>query len=404
MRKIKLAIVANNCPWNSLPKKIDELRQWFKPKIELHVHTIHTRYSDIPFMKYPNDLPEMWGVEPGWYDTFVTQLVVGEGYDMVLFLLNLDQWRGKNARGWRKDKDFGPIEMQIAANEHETMSLNGASLGSTFYQYARHEIMHALFMLTKQEDTTHYWWDRHQLEGALAEIDFKNVFTIYRPVKTNRITQKFGESKACVKTDEIGRVITPYKILTKKGWVCPAGYLDFYRSQGQLYHNGYDFAAWHGEPVYFNCTFDGWAQTEKNLDGGLRVNVISNEPVLKCTEPKCNEVHYVKAVYLHLKTQLVNDDQPVTIGDKIGLADSTGASSGDHLHFSIKWCDKDGNGLHKENGVLGCFDPSPYYKETFTLDFKDLEEQALTTKQTIYKTAFSLRNFINMTVFKYFFE
>lgn len=126
----------------------------------------------------------------------------------------------------------------------------------------------------------------------------------------------------------------------------------YYPSVGMEGHNGLDFAAWHGEPIYHCATFDGTMYTEKDNAGGIGVNVISNDPVL-------NGKH-IKLKYWHLKAPVGHDGKVVKLGEQIGIADNTGASSGDHLHFGAKLCDKDGNNLEMGNGYYGAFDPLPY--------------------------------------------
>jgi len=43
-----------------------------------------------------------------------------------------------------------------------------------------------------------------------------------------------------------------------------------------------------------------------------------------------------KTIYAHLDRVLVFDGQQITAGQAIGLADSTGNSSGSHLHLTLK--------------------------------------------------------------------
>ena len=171
---------------------------------------------------------------------------------------------------------------------------------------------------------------------------------LYRPLVTNKITQTFGESKACV--DYRGKVIG------MRGSVCPPGTYSFYESLGMKGHNGIDFNAWHGEYVFHAGLYKGRMKIEKDAQGGIGVDVISLEPV----QLNDGRQVYVKTRYWHLKSVVGHDGKIVELGDIIGLADNTGASSGDHLHFGIKVCDKNGNALEPNNGYTGAFDPTPY--------------------------------------------
>lgn len=176
---------------------------------------------------------------------------------------------------------------------------------------------------------------------------------LYRPVISKRLTQKFGQNEACVTGS--GRIVG------KVGGVCPAGSWEYYPTIGLKGHNGYDIAAWSGEPCYHAGTYDGWMKTEKDSAGGIGVDVISNEPVklIDGTET------YIKTRYWHLKAPVGHDGKQVTLGTQIGLCDNTGASSGSHLHFGVKPCDKNGVSLYPGNGWYGCIDPEPYMEYEF---------------------------------------
>lgn len=189
---------------------------------------------------------------------------------------------------------------------------------------------------------------------------------IYRPLISKKISQHFGENKACLRAD--GSV---YGVAHK----CPG--MSFYESMGMKGHSGIDIPAWLGEEVYHAATFDGWFSAESDLDGGLGVDVISNEPIFFAmpipTEliPTAVPVeggftHHVKMRYWHLKMPIGHNKKQIKCGMVIGLAGNTGASSGVHLHFAPKWCLPDGRGVGQSNGYVGAFDPTPYYNHEVT--------------------------------------
>ena len=217
---------------------------------------------------------------------------------------------------------------------------------------------------------------------------------VLRPLKTNRLSQGWGESKACIYPNRV--------IVGKVNDVCPTGSQDLYRSIGLKSHNGFDNVAWYGEPIYHSADFNGWIKTEVDRAGGIGIDVVSNEPVLKCTEPNCDEIHFVKIRYWHGKEVIGHDGQKVLMGQMIMLADNTGLSSSTHLHWSPKWCDKDGRGLHRNNGFYGAFSVVPYYKNTFITDYLKnqaelklieyrIEEVQLTLIQILTKFIFILQ-------------
>lgn len=185
---------------------------------------------------------------------------------------------------------------------------------------------------------------------------------IYRPTISKRITQGWGENRACV---------WPNGKITGTATVCPAGSQSFYQSIGMRGHSGVDISTWIGEEVYHAATFPGWWHSEVDNAGGIGVDVVSNEPLFFAGTPpdeiKATAVlvpngytHYVKMRYWHLHAPVGHEGKQVTVGTVIGLAGNTGASSGPHLHFSPKWCLKDGRGVGQDNGYFGAFDGTPY--------------------------------------------
>lgn len=179
-KRISLLVVANNCPWPSWWSQIYALKNWFNAEIDLEVTLRHTSFFNVPFELY-NAEAGWYGVSRLWYDLNVSPL--GAGHDIVLFVMSTADWKGVKARGWRTDKDQGPVELQIAADEKEHIYLHGEDLGTAFFQYGRHEMMHALFMLSGQPDTTHSWWDRgiDKFDGVLEDLSFPEPHVADKP-------------------------------------------------------------------------------------------------------------------------------------------------------------------------------------------------------------------------------
>ncbi|TFH35326.1 MAG: M23 family metallopeptidase, partial [Anaerolineales bacterium] len=113
---------------------------------------------------------------------------------------------------------------------------------------------------------------------------------------------------------------TDYSVVTQKFGVNPHIYSRF----GMPGHEGIDIRALNNSNIY--CCADG-------------------EVYLVHTNPKSHAygVHIrirhkdgYKTVYAHLAQPLVKLNQVVTAGQVIGKADSTGASTGSHLHLTLK--------------------------------------------------------------------
>lgn len=204
---------------------------------------------------------------------------------------------------------------------------------------------------------------------------------IYRPIRTNRLNQGFGENQACIKTEiRNGAIIAsfPMRIMSKIAGFCLPGYKNFYTWYLNMKgHNGEDWKVYHGEPLYFGADMgtDWYAKSEADIGVRLDIYSLSRVKIEKLPsqagpqaiqEWKNNDgMMYVKFVHAHLKDILwanekintIKGEHPIVkFGYQIGWADNTGASSGDHLHISLKFVDLEGTTLDKNNGYNGAFD------------------------------------------------
>lgn len=159
---------------------------------------------------------------------------------------------------------------------------------------------------------------------------------LFQPVRPFRISQLFGENKACIPIEGGGSLISC------DGHNPPPGYKSVYGKEG---HTGIDIPADSGQPVY--CSYDGEVSSiDTNPRTGLDVRIVSSF-----------EGKSYQHVYEHLLGHNVKKGQTVKTGECIGWADNTGYSSGNHLHFTLKlW-----------SGSKGWqpIDPLPYMNQYF---------------------------------------
>lgn len=120
----------------------------------------------------------------------------------------------------------------------------------------------------------------------------------------------------------------------------------YYKSMGYNGHNGLDYAAPIGTPVYAaddgTVVFEGWGQKHGWM--GTPAGI-------------CILMHHGQSysAYAHLSSTEVNQGQWVTKGTKIGYVGNTGAATGAHLHFEMLPL----NPVFS-NGYAGRIDPTPY--------------------------------------------
>ena len=138
-----------------------------------------------------------------------------------------------------------------------------------------------------------------------------------------------------------------------------------YKNLGLIGHNGIDFYALDGFPIY--AAHDGVVTyTGHDGSGGLGVVLRGQEGT-----------EYFKTIYWHLKegSIKVKPDQQVKTGDLLALADNTGMSTGAHLHFGLKFIAQGEAewawfNLNHDNGYLGAIDPEPYFTGIHAIDVK----------------------------------
>lgn len=168
---------------------------------------------------------------------------------------------------------------------------------------------------------------------------------LYYPVKPYIIGQKFGET----------------------------AFLDYYKSNGVIFsgHNGIDLAAIHGEEV--RAAHDGIIDVQVDEKQGHGV-VITTDKEYEYKDGTA----YFRSIYWHLIDNIpVKKYQKVKAGDVIGYADSTGLSTGDHLHFGLKPAKLVPGGsidrletynIEADNNMQGAIDPTLYFNGKYASD------------------------------------
>ena len=131
-----------------------------------------------------------------------------------------------------------------------------------------------------------------------------------------------------------------------------------YSQFGLIGHNGIDYPATRGTKIY--APHDGWIVEQMARDTGYG---------LRITQRIEADGKFYMAVYGHMerleKPQDLTWDwnykgYPVRAGQVIGYVDSTGFSTGHHLHFGLFEMDSNWNRLNISNGYAGAIDPAPF--------------------------------------------
>jgi murein DD-endopeptidase MepM/ murein hydrolase activator NlpD len=134
-------------------------------------------------------------------------------------------------------------------------------------------------------------------------------------------------------------------------------------------HNGLDISCNFREPV---CSaHDGYVMNvSKDRGKGIGCYVRT----LKEYDYKTG-TSYFKTGYWHFDEVVVEDGDYVEVGQLLGYGDTTGYSTGSHLHLEMKAIyQENGVWLNREdgNGYCGCTDPLPFITE---IDAQDRRKQ-----------------------------
>lgn len=198
------------------------------------------------------------------------------------------------------------------------------------------------------------------------------------PISPIRITQRFGETAN----------------------------LAYYRANGLNFkgHNGIDMLASHGQPIY--AAHDGIAYYEIDGSQGHGVVVRTNDVF-----DYQGQQAYFKTIYWHMvdsakEPKFTSPIEPfisifgpgksVKAGDLLGYANTTGLSTGDHLHFGLKpviigepagtWAN-----MYPDNGYMGAIDPAPYLdKHIFNIDinYGDVSDEVKALQDALIRNGF----------------
>lgn len=122
---------------------------------------------------------------------------------------------------------------------------------------------------------------------------------------------------------------------------------NFYPSLGLIAHNGLDIPA----PL----------ETEILASHDGKVTYVQND--FKSGFGIVIQAQGYKTIYWHQQKNLVLVGQSVKAGDVIGLCNSTGLSTGNHLHFGLKLTDSNNNTINPGNGYDGAVDPMPFLQD-----------------------------------------
>lgn len=197
---------------------------------------------------------------------------------------------------------------------------------------------------------------------------------LWQPVSPFAVSQGFGEDKVCISNADNKTLVTKATPET-----CPVGFRSIYANTNG--HNGLDIPASRWQRVY--AAHDGIVtEVQTEIERGLGIGIVTSKKYF-CQETG-KEEHF-KTRYWHFIALDVYKGEKVKVGDFIGHADSTGYSTGDHLHLELKPVTI--TSVNTETGIpnysntlqnnshLGAINPIPYLNNTSALQIAGIIRQ-----------------------------
>lgn len=184
---MKILIVANSQKWKSWDKKIKELEDWFAPAVELEFSIIHTKHKNLPMEEYGmHDGKMRYGVSKQWYK----ENVLSQDHDITIFSINRKDWIAFPVEGWQWDGN----SITVASDEKGSYNFKGVKYaGEKWFNLARHEICHAIYVKQGKVDRTHYHWDSGDLSKVLTELKVETMPTVTLTRNQDDGVQTLGE-------------------------------------------------------------------------------------------------------------------------------------------------------------------------------------------------------------------
>jgi len=204
---------------------------------------------------------------------------------------------------------------------------------------------------------------------------------LYQPIKPFRISQKFGDNQVCYFKSPDGSRIYKGKFTHEDCEVkYGAGWKSIYRRMRG--HNGLDLYAKRWQPCYA-MQHGTVLNVSTDENEGLGV-VLRHDIVGKIW--KTRSWHFIQV------NSALKEGDKVKTGQLLGYCDSTGRSTGDHLHIDLKELNTDGTIKNYDNGYFGAVDPMLYMSDIFAPDVNKINKSIELAIQAIEKLTRIIRN------------
>lgn len=178
---MKIIIIANLCEWASWPAKIAAIKAFWAPLVDLEIDIKYTDYANIPTTKYAGtitqflptgavDVPgEDTEIDQTWFNANIGPLITG--YDIAVFQTTSPTGNGLPLGIKFEDLNGTWCCETFIPGEEDNYYLSGMTeLGNSAEIIISHEISHAIYSITGQQDNTHLYFYANNFKRVLTDI------------------------------------------------------------------------------------------------------------------------------------------------------------------------------------------------------------------------------------------
>lgn len=169
---MKILVVAQSVPWSSWNTKINLLKEWYKPIIDLTVDLLHVNFSEVKFDRNVQ-------VDRKWMETNI--IPRAKGYDLVYFQMNVFDWKAYPMQAAYLGQIGGIHVIEGGNEEFGDYNFFGYKYpGDLWFNLARHELAHALYFIHGKLDKTHEYYETYRIDKLLEDLKTMKTVTVKR--------------------------------------------------------------------------------------------------------------------------------------------------------------------------------------------------------------------------------
>lgn len=159
MKKFNVKIIANNARWASWALKIQAVKDFYAPILELDITLEYSALNPklVPYgTTAPGQLP-VYMIDQAWYEANLLRA----GADVEIFVVPPTDHPGMvTLFGVECGNPKGPWEITVFGSESDHVYIQGDDKGNSLSWYMIHELSHAFYAILHLTDNTHLYFNQ----------------------------------------------------------------------------------------------------------------------------------------------------------------------------------------------------------------------------------------------------